>query len=60
MKISADQNRLISSIKICKLHKSNFVVDGQCPEHEYERNIVENHPCVTYILQHNTTINTLY
>ena len=44
---SADQNSLISSIQISKLHKTNFVVDGQCPEHEYDHNIVENHPCVT-------------
>ena len=44
---SADQNRLASSIKTSKLHKTNFVVDGRCPEHEYDRNVVENHPCVT-------------
>ena len=46
---SADQNRLISSIKTSKLHKANIVIDGRHPEHKYFRDIVENHPCMTYI-----------
>ena len=57
---SADQNRLVSSIKTSKLHKTNFVVDGRCPEHEHDRNVVENHPCVTdvYSLKSNHGTHT--
>ena len=54
---SADQNRLISSIKTSKLHKANIVIDGQCPEHEYFRDIVENHPCMTIGTQCGTLSN---